>query len=319
MKFTIRAVFVHLALLALILATPAVGQPERGIEVGQSIPPRELRTMEREKVMVPAPEGITAVIFWATWSPRSAPALELWKKLGDEYAEHGVQVLSVNADHQQMSDEDIAKVQDYIAQNNVTLPVIMDTDLGLFNEIGVIVLPTTLFFTPDGTLDFKYPGLPTSADLDLKEKLEVRLGIAPEPTEEEKETRGQLAYQPKNNALLYYNLGRQLHQKGLGDKARERYVIALQKDPDYADPLRGLEEIFFAGGRSPEAETGLEALLEESGLGALVEKISAPGEAQEQPEPGPEEAGQDAEQAGTAEKALSPMERMRLLMEKGNK
>jgi thiol-disulfide isomerase/thioredoxin len=299
------------------LAVPAIGQPERGIEVGQGIEPRELRTIEREKIQFPTSDELTVVVFWATWSPRSAPALELWQKYGQQYAENGVRVITVNADHQDMGQEDEVKIRNYLAEHDLSLPVIVDAQLELFNEIGVIVLPTTFFFKPDGTMDYKYPGLPTSADLDLKEELEAKLGIAKEITEEEDTNRGKLAYQPKNNALLFFNMGRMLNKKGFPDKAKAKYLEALQKDPDYEDPLRGLEDVFFAQGRTPETEERLKVLLTANGLEGVIEKISAveipPTDASAPAEPDP--AGQDSAPAGTKDKPLTPMEKMRLLME----
>ncbi|MDT8394832.1 MAG: redoxin domain-containing protein [bacterium] len=296
------------------LAVPAIGQPERGIEVGQGIGPREMRTIEREKINVPDPEGLTVVVFWATWSPRSAKALELWQRFGARYAGHGVRVITVNADNQDMGREDEIRIRDYLAENSLSLPVIMDARLDLFNEIGVIVLPTSLFFKPDGTLDYKYPGFPSSAELDLQEDLESRLGIAKEPTQEEAASRGKLAYQPRNNALLFFNMGKMLHRKGFPEKARAKYVEALQKDPGYADPLRALEGLFFAEGRTPEAQEQLRSFLTANGLEGVIEKISQG------------ETGQKAAVAATpgsppkaeTEKEISPMERMRLLMEKEN-
>lgn len=300
------------------LAVPAIGQPERGIEVGQSIEPRELKTIERERVQFPASDELTVIVFWATWSPRSAPALELWQKYGQQYAENGVQVITVNADHQDMGPKDEVKIREYLAEHDLSLPVIVDAQLELFNEIGVIVLPTTFFFKPDGTMDYKYPGLPTSAELDLKEDLEVRLGIAKETIEEEDINRGKLAYQPKNNALLFFNMGRMLNKKGFPEKAKVKYLEALQKDPEYMDPLTGLEEIFFAQGRTTENEERLKSLLTASGLENVVEKISVvetPSSA-EAMEDRPAKENSAPAPADTAEKPLTPMEKMRLLMEK---
>ncbi|MDF1535345.1 MAG: redoxin domain-containing protein [bacterium] len=293
------------------LAVPAIGQPERGIEVGQGIGPREMRTIEREKINVPDPEGLTVVVFWATWSPRSAKALELWQRFGARYDGHGVQVITVNADNQDMGPEDEIRIRDYLAGNSLSLPVIMDARLELFNEIGVVVFPTTMFFKPDGTLDYRYPGFPSSAELDLQEELESRLGIAKEPAEEGDIDRGKLAYQPKNNALLFYSMGRRVHEKGFPEKARAKYVEALQKDPEYADPLRALEGLFFADGRTPEAQEQLRSFLTASGLEGVIEKISQ-GETGQKAAPA---YTSDAPAKAETEKEISPMERMRLLME----
>ena len=326
MNFPGKAAFLIAVIITATLAVPAVGQPERGIEVGQKIEPRQLRTIEREKITLPVEEGLTVLLFWSTWSPRSVPALELWQKYRDTYKEHDMSVLTVNADHQHMEAEDIDKVRDYIVQNDVDLPVIVDSELELFNEIGIIVLPTVLFLKPDGTLDYKYASFPTSAELDLKEDLEAKLGIAKEPTAEEETTRGKLAYQPKNNALLFYNMGKRIHEKGFSEKAKAKYIESLQRDPEYADPLSALEGLFFAKGRTPETEERLESLLTASGLENVIGNISEERDAQTGEEQSADQlsASEDTPQAGqvtapaaTPEaKELTPMERMQLLMEK---
>jgi thiol-disulfide isomerase/thioredoxin len=323
MNFPGKTATLLAVILIATLAVPAVGQPERGIEVGHKIEPRQLKTIEREKIMVPAEDGLTILLFWSTWSPRSEPALELWKKYEDQYKEHGISVLTVSADHQDMKPEDLDKVRDYITQNEVALPVIVDSELELFNEIGIIVLPTVLFLKPDGTLDYKYAGFPSSAELDLKDDLEAKLGIARKPTVEEEATRGKLAYQPRNNALLFYNMGKRIHEKGFPEKAKAKYIESLQRDSYYADPLRALEGLFFAKGRTSETEKRLQSLLTASGLEGVIGSIQEESEGIEAEQvPAPEatvQADQTPAPAATpVVKKLTPMERMKLLMEKGN-
>ena len=328
MNFQNKTAILAVVILVATLAVPAVGQPERGITVGQKIEPRQFRTIEREKITLPVEEGLTVLLFWSTWSPRSEPALGLWKKYGDEYRDNGVNVFTINADHQDMQPADVQKVRDYIAQRKIDLPVVVDSQLELFNEIGVIVLPTTLIFKPDGTLDYKYAGFPTSAELDLKQDLEAKLGIAEEPTAEEETMRGKLAYQPKNNALLFYNMGKRIHEKGFPEKAKAKYIEALQRDREYADPIRALEGLFFSSGRTPEVEERLKSLLTASGLEEIIGDISEEGDAQDgdvktvdqvsAPDATNQAAQVPAPAATPEAKKLTPMERMKLLMEKGN-
>jgi thiol-disulfide isomerase/thioredoxin len=325
MNFPGKAAFLFAVIITATLAVPAVGQPERGIEVGQKIEPRQLRTIEREKITIPVEEGLTVLLFWSTWSPRSEPALQLWEKYGEEYHDHGVSVITVNADHQDMQPEDIQMVRDYFTGKEIGLPVVVDSQLELFNEIGVIVLPTTLIFKPDGTLDYKYAGFPTSAEIDLKEDLEAKLGITREPTTEEEATRGKLAYQPKNNALLFYNMGKRLHEKGFPEKAKAKYIESLQRDSEYKDPLSALEGLFFAQGRTPETEDRLKSLLTASGLEKVIGNISEAEKVQageektadqmSAPEDTPQASQVTAPAATPEAKELTPMERMKLLME----
>lgn len=303
---------------AALLVVPVRAESKRGIDVGESIPARELETMAGEKILVPAREGLTVLVFWATWSPRSEPALALWEKLKEEYGDHNIEVVAINADHQKMTAADLAKVDAFVQEKNVGLPVHVDRNLDLYNEIGIIVVPTTVFLHNDGEMVYRYGSFPTSAAIDLKQDLEKELGIAREL--EVEEAAAQLEYVPQNNALLYYNLGRRLQEKGLTDKAQDRYVIALKKDPEYADPLRALERIYFADGQTPETEEGLKTFLTENGLEQQVEKIGqGEAEAPMEEEVKPDAEGTVEEPAGNeavpeAKKELSPMERMKLLM-----
>ena len=266
-----RRTFLSALLIALLTAvSPAASEAERGLKVGELFPPREVKLLDRARTQLPSQEGLTVLLFWSTWSPRSKSALDLWKGYQEDYRANGVHVVTVNADHQQMTEQDIAVVTAYIAQNAVTLPVYLDDNLDLFNEIGVIVLPTVFFLKGDGTIIYKYPGLPSSAALDIKEDLEKTLGIAREP--EVREARAP-TYQPANNALLYFNLGKQFHLKGSLTTAEGRYLEALKRDPAYPDPLRGLEGIYFKDGRTPEAEKALADLLISKDLEPLVEHV----------------------------------------------
>lgn len=248
-------------------------QSHRGMVLGDSLEPRTLETVTREEVRIPAEEGLTVVLFWATWSPRSRSALQLWQKYEKEYRDHPLTVITVNADNQRMESGDIQRVDQFIRDNEIGLPVVIDFKLAMFNEIGVVVNPTSLFFKEDGELVYKLPSFPTSAPVDLKMELDLRFGLKKQETEEEKAARGKLDYQPKNNALLYYNMAINLWKKGFPDKARDRLVISLQRDPDYADPLRALEGLFFSGGRTTGAEAELKMLLVEKDLEPLVEKV----------------------------------------------
>jgi len=297
-----------------LLVAPVRAESKRGIDIGESIPARELETGAGGKLVVPAKEGLTVLVFWSTWSPRSEPALALWEKFKDEYSDHNVQVVAINADHQEMTSADLEKVDAFVQEKNVGLPVHVDENLDLYNEIGIIVVPTTVFLHNDGEMVYKYTSFPTSAAIDLRQDLEKELGIAVE-SEAEEAVAAEPAYVSKNNALLYYNLGQRLQEKGFAEKAQDKYVIALQKDPDYTDPLRALESIYFADGLTPEAEESLKTFLTENELEGQIENIGqgepeAPME--EEVKPGAE--GTVEEPVQEEKKELSPMERMKLLM-----
>jgi thiol-disulfide isomerase/thioredoxin len=295
-------VFLALLLLTSVFNGTALavhGGGSREIMIGDTFESRTLETIEGKSLKIPSGDELTVVLFWATWSPRSKPALDLWQKFEQDYSGQSVKIITINSEHQGLEPGQRQEIIRYVENNGITLPVVIDDELALFNEFAVKAVPTVFFLNSEGLLLFRYASFPTSAPLDLKEELEVSFNLRERETEEEKETRGKLAYQPKNNALLYYNLGVQLHKKGMRDKAVDRYIAALKLDVDYTDPIRTLEGIYFAGGRTPEAEEELRSLLSQNGLQALVDRV-----------------GDGEPIVIEARKKVNAMERMRLLMEK---
>lgn len=246
---------------------------DREIMVGDTLPVRSLLTLDSQSMEVPAGTGLTVVLFWAMWSPRSMPALDLWQELGRDYSGHPLHIVAVNAEREDLSPSDREEILRFVEDKEIDLPVVMDDGLLLYDEFGLKAIPTAFFLNGEGVILYRYASFPTSAPEDLREEVEIHLGLRERETEEERDKRGKLAYQPKNNALLYYNMGVQLHKKGLRDKALERFFTALQLDPEYTDPIRTLEGIYFADGRTPGAEEELGSLLTQNGLEMLVERI----------------------------------------------
>jgi tetratricopeptide (TPR) repeat protein len=265
------------ALSALLLSPLPAGAEEeasaRGVRVGEALVPRAVAGLDGAGIALPAKEGVTVVVFWATWSPRSEPLLKFWVRQHAEYAarEHPFSFVAVNADHQELDAEKRAAVKAYVEEKGITLPVAVDDRLEVYNLIGVKSLPTTYFFKSDGTLAYEEAGFPTSASIDMPEALDRELGIARAAVETDK-PRGQLSYQPKNNALLYYNMGVNLAKMKMKDKARGKYREALQRDPDYADPVKALEDDFFRDGRTDEAVAKLREYLVEGNLQPIADR-----------------------------------------------
>jgi hypothetical protein len=88
-----------------------------------------------------------------------------------------------------------------------------------------------------------------------------------------------------------------LLKKGFTEKATERLIISLQRDPEYTDPLRALEGIYSTDDHASEGEGGLKELLVENDLEDLVDKI-----------------GQGEPFLIEGEKKSDPMEKMRQMM-----
>ena len=272
---TRSAVFLAITMILILLPGAAsAGISDREMEVGDKIPSQVLPLKDGSEFALPSGDGLTVVLFWSTWSPRSVPALELWNKFSMAYSNQPLQIVAVNAEKNELSSADRTSIDRYLDENRVTLPVHIDEGLELFNTYSVKAIPTAFFLDQNGEVLYRYASFPTSAPLDLEEELEIKLGLRQRQTEEEVASRGKLEYQPKNNALLYYNMAVQLKKKGFPSKARKRLLVALERDPEYLDPLIALEEDFFEEGRTSDSEKVLGMFLFENGFTELSKRYS---------------------------------------------
>lgn len=290
--------------------TAKAGASDREIIVGDSVPVVILYDTDGNRHRIPAGEGMSVVLFWSTWSPRSAQAIDLWERFTSDYPDEPFQVVSIAAEKDELTDGDVSAISNYILKKQVSLPVIVDERLELFNSYGVKALPTVFMLADSGLVLYRYSGLPSSASLDLREELEARLGLAEPEAPDVRAAQAGSEYHPANNALLYFRMGGVFEGKGSYERASARYIEALQKDPDYEDPLRALERIYFRNGRTLEAVDSLKARLNDGGLGKLAGRVSETGFPGIQVE--------EEKEVPAEGEPLSPMERMQLLMEKNS-
>ena len=203
------------------------------------------------------------VIYWATWSSRSPAILEFAEKTLRKYEKLGLTLLAVNADHEEMKAEDVAAVKAKAAELGISFPVVLDVGLKGYNAIGIISMPTPLILDKSLKVVDAYPGFPSVARDDIPERIDAFLGIPREKRPEKAQYL--LDHKPKNYALQYYNLGRQMfllgrspsgELKGVPETAIERLDEAIRRDPEFFRPYL-LKAIIFdlakAGARRDEA------------------------------------------------------------------
>lgn len=233
--------------LTLVFPLSASSFALRNMEKGAKVPDLEytgvtgaggkLSSFTGEKGMI--------VIYWATWSSRSPAILEFAEKNLRKYEKLGLTLLAVNADHELMRTEDVAEVKAKAAEAGISFPVVQDTMLKGYNAIGIISMPTTLILDKSLTVVDAYPGFPSVARDDIPERIDAFLGIKREKRPESEKVRYLLDHKPKNYALQYYNLGRQMfllerlpsgELKGVPETAIERLDEAIRRDPDFFRP-----------------------------------------------------------------------------------
>ena len=97
-------------------------------------------------------EGKKAVLlnFWATWCP---PCREEIPDLVELQAKHGgdsFTILGVDVG------ESAAKVRVFSEKMGINYPLLLDSDMEVAQDYGVVGIPTSLLITPDGMIVGKY-------------------------------------------------------------------------------------------------------------------------------------------------------------------
>ncbi|MFA6149116.1 MAG: redoxin domain-containing protein [bacterium] len=247
---------------------PASALALRGIEAGGKVPDIELSGVTGgggKLSSFAGPRGLV-VIFWATWSSRSPAILQFAEKELLRYGKLGVNVIAVNADHQEMKAEDLAAVREKVKELGVTFPVLYDKGLVGYNAIGVISTPTTLILDNALAAREAYPGFASVAKDDIPERIDAFLGIVRGKRAEGAQYL--LDHKPKNFAIQYYNLGKRLFlaarspsgelRGGVPQGAIDRLDEAILRDPDYFRPYMLKAIIYHAAGSHAQRDSTLD-------------------------------------------------------------
>ncbi|HWR97594.1 MAG TPA: tetratricopeptide repeat protein [Candidatus Methanoperedens sp.] len=228
-------------------AHPSVSAAFKNVQVSQTPPSftlKDLAGREWKSGEIYA-KGPTAVVFWATWSPRSAEVIHDLEALRAKIGPEKISIVTVNCEHPAISSADRDAIAAAAKQHGFTGPVLVDDGLIAFNDYGAMALPSTLVLGADGKVGYMLAGYPTTLRDELADAVRKAAGL---PTEAEQ--RPVQEYVPKNHALMYYNLGRQLAGKGQDEKAEGQFATAVEKDPDFKKPHVELGLLYKRTGRT---------------------------------------------------------------------
>jgi len=240
----------------------------RTLEQGAKAPDMDLTKLDGGEAKLSSLVGGKGlvVIYWATWSSRSPAILQFAEQELRKYEKQGMNVIAVNADHQEMKAGDVQAVRDKVRELGLTLPVFLDRGLVGYNALGIISTPTTLILDRSLSLKEAYPGFPSVARTDIPERIDAVLGIVRSSRPEKAQYL--LDHKPKNHALQYYNLGKRMFlsarspsgelRGGVPDQAIDRLNEAVKRDPDFFRPYLLKAIIYNAAKEYPLRDAALD-------------------------------------------------------------
>lgn len=173
------------ALTALLLAVtgcnreePAASntepQPPRaqvGNEVGFYLPEYSAAKLDGSKFDLEQERGKVVLLnLWATWCGPCRYEIPELQRIHDRYASRGFAVIGVSVD-----ESGVESVREFVEEQNMTYPVVLDAEGKLATILQTSVLPTTVLVDKGGRILWKKYGLIREGDPELQKAIETAL------------------------------------------------------------------------------------------------------------------------------------------------
>lgn len=284
----IKAIVLVLLLLAVVPAAAAF----KYVEVGHQAPEFTLSDLAGQPVSLSDKVGTKslALVFWATWSPRSEPLLRDLNKLYGKYKKQGFEVVTVNVEHETFSAEDRTAIEAMAAKWD--FPVLLDEGLATYYLYGTVATPSLALIDETGVVRYVRASYSTSAKMEIQDAVESMLGIEQEA--QQVSTIKKRDYVPVKTATRRYQKAQMLIKRGMDRKAVRDLEYAAKADPNWIDPRLSLARIYLdQSHKKPKQLEKAEVVLREAreiqpdhlftlaGLAAVLVRLKRPEEALE--------------------------------------
>ncbi len=128
-------------------------QTSEGLDIGDMAPNFRLKTATGGNIELTAYRGERVMLnFWATWCPPCRTEMPDMERL---YNEKDVQVIAVNLTQSEAKIEDVT---DFITENKLTFPILLDEQLEVATTYGVRPIPITYMIDSQGVIQDKSLG-----------------------------------------------------------------------------------------------------------------------------------------------------------------
>jgi peroxiredoxin len=169
MKKTLKRVLIITSALLLMPALLTAGcsggdQSPSVATIGKPAPDFTLPDLDGESVSLSDLKGSPVVVnFWNTGCPPCREEMPYLEAVYNENKDSVLVLLTINIG------QNASTVADYLEENNLTLPVLLDSDGAVTQHYGISGIPTTFFIDKDGILKVKViGGFPSKAAIESR-------------------------------------------------------------------------------------------------------------------------------------------------------
>jgi cytochrome c biogenesis protein CcmG, thiol:disulfide interchange protein DsbE len=153
---------------------PQPGETTAATEVGDTMPAYSAKTLDGAAYDLAVEKGnVVLVNVWATWCGPCRFEIPELQKLHDQNGARGFKVVGVSVD-----EGDPAEVKQFVADQKMTYPVVVDAEGRIASLLQTTVLPTSVLIDRNGKIVWRKIGAIEATDPKLAAALTAALGGA---------------------------------------------------------------------------------------------------------------------------------------------
>jgi thiol-disulfide isomerase/thioredoxin len=134
-------------------STPESASTVKGIEIGSIAPDFTLINLEGETINLSDFKSSPVMLnFWATWCGPCRNEMPYIQEVYEKWKDSNLVILTIN------NREEISTVSQFMQENDLSFPVLLDTLGDVFSKYEIRYIPTTFFIDKDGIIKDKRIG-----------------------------------------------------------------------------------------------------------------------------------------------------------------
>ena len=222
------------------------------IPLGESAPDFSLSSTDGDTISISNFKDKNLILlFWRTGQQRSEMALKDTDDILKKYGKKGVNAVCII-----QSSDDQDEAAKIISDNEITCPLLIDSDRKAYGDYGIRVFPSTVLVNKASAVAYDIPSHPLTYKVKLDGYVRRMLGeITDEQLENVMSPQKEKTDDATLEAMRLHNLSMKFVKMRMFDQAVSTAVKSVEAKPDLIEPLTLLGFLYL---ETAEAEKALE-------------------------------------------------------------